>query len=170
MDISSESTVVSDAPLPPQTFVVPPDGGQILHAYGDTAQIKLSGAQTNGSMVVALASTPPGGGPPPHRHHNEDEMFLIVEGSVRFLANGQWTQPLAPGSIIYTQRGAVHTFQNVGQTPSRHWIIITPSGFENFFSRSAEVFAAAGGGPPDMARLLAISAEYQIEFVPPLVL
>jgi len=169
MHILPDPTVVSDATVPPQTFVVPPEGGQTLHAYGDTAQIKLSGQETNGSMVVALGSTPPGGGPPPHRHQNEDELFLVVEGSVRFLANGQWTEPLAPGSIVYTQRGAVHTFRNVGETPSWQWIIVTPSGFETFFSKSAEVFAAAGGGPPDMARLLAISAEHQIEFVPPLV-
>jgi hypothetical protein len=96
-------------------------------------------------------------------------MFIVLEGKIRFLANGQWTEPLAPGSIVYTQRGAVHTFQNVGETPCRQWIIVTPSGFERFFSKSAEVFAAAGaGGPPDMARLLAISEEFGIEFVPPL--
>jgi hypothetical protein len=41
--------------------------------------------------------------------------------------------------------------------------------FELFFSKSAEVFAAAGeGGMLDLARLLAISEEHQIEFAPPL--
>jgi hypothetical protein len=44
-----------------------------------------------------------------------------------------------------------------------------PSGFERFFSKSAEVFAATPAGkPPDMSRLLAISDEFGIEFVPPL--
>ena len=96
-------------------------------------------------------------------------MFLVMEGSIRFLANGAWTEPLQPGSIVYTQRGAVHTFQNVGQTPSRQLIIATPSGFEIFFAKSAEIFAAMKPGfPPDMAALLAISAEHGIEFVPPL--
>lgn len=147
-----------------------PGEGKTLAAYGDTAQIKLSGEQTNGSMSVALTTTtPPGGGPPPHRHHNEDEMFLVLEGSVRFLANGEWTEPLAPGSIVYTPRGAVHTFQNAGKLPCRQLVIITPSAFERFFARSAEIFAEAGqGGTPDLARLLAISDEYRIEFVPPL--
>ncbi len=169
MQIPRDPSIVVNATLPPQTLVVPPDGGKTIHAYGDTAQIKLSGEQTNGSMVVALSSTPPGGGPPPHRHHNEDEMFLVVEGCIRYFANGQWTEPLKPGSIVYTPRGAVHTFQNVGETPCRQWIIVTPSGFEQFFSKSAEVFAAVGaGGPPDMFRILAISDEYGIEFVPPL--
>jgi oxalate decarboxylase/phosphoglucose isomerase-like protein (cupin superfamily) len=98
-------------------------------------------------------------------------MFLVVEGSVRFLANGQWTEPLEPGSIVYTPRGAVHTFRNVGETPCRHWIIATPSGFEKFFSSCAEIFAQAGaGGHPDLARLSAISDQHRIEFVPPLVI
>jgi quercetin dioxygenase-like cupin family protein len=152
---------------PSQTLIIAPDGGDTIHAYGDTAQVMLSGEQTNGSMVVAVGTSPPGGGPPPHLHRSEDEMFIVLEGKIRFLANGQWTEPLAPGSIVYTPRGVVHTFQNVGETLCRQWIIATPSGFERFFSRSAEVFAATGvGEPPDMARLLAISDECGIEFVP----
>lgn len=169
MSIASDSPAVTNAVAQPRTLVIPPDGGKTLRAYGDTAQIKLSGQDTNGSMSVALSSTPPGGGPPPHRHRNEDEMFLVLEGSIRFLANDEWTEPLAPGSIVYTPRGVVHTFQNAGNTPCRQLVIITPSAFEQFFARSAEVFAAAGeGGTPDLARLFAISEEYQIEFVPPL--
>jgi quercetin dioxygenase-like cupin family protein len=169
MPNSSDSPVVADATFLPQTVIVQPCGGKTLRAYGDTTQIKLSGEQTNGSMVVISTSTPPQGGPPPHRHRNEDEMFLVLEGKVRFLANGQWTEPLEPGSVAYTARGVIHTFQNVGETPSRQLVIGTPSGFELFFSKSAEIFAAAeAGGPPDMARILAISEEHGIEFVPPL--
>ena len=168
MSTFSGSAAVGNAASSPQTFVVPPTGGQTLQAYGDTTMVKLSGQQTNGSMVVIQTTTPPQSGPPPHRHKNEDEMFLVLEGSIRYLANGEWTEPLEIGSIVYTQRGAVHTFQNVGDTPSRQLIIATPNGFEFFFAKSAEVFAAAKAGPPDIARLLAISAEYQIEFVPPL--
>jgi hypothetical protein len=39
----------------------------------------------------------------------------------------------------------------------------TPSGFEIFFARCAEVFAQPG--EPDMPRIIAISAEHGIEFV-----
>ena len=168
MQLPPDPSPAMNGALAPQTLVVPPDSGRKVHAYGDTSQIKLSGEETNGAMVVTLASTRPGSGPPPHRHRNEDEMFLVVEGRIRYFANGQWTEPLEPGSIVYTPRGAVHTFQNVGETPCRQYIIITPSGFEQFFAKSAEVFMAAAGGPPDLARLLALSDEYGIEFVPPL--
>lgn len=99
---------------PPETLVILPEDGDTIHAYGDTALVKLSGGQTNGSMVVVVGTSPPGGGPPPHRHRNEDEMFIVLEGKIRFLANGQWTEPLPPGAVVYTPRGVVHTFQNVG--------------------------------------------------------
>jgi quercetin dioxygenase-like cupin family protein len=166
MHETSDSSVVEHTSPSPQTLIIPPDDGDTIHAYGDTALVKLSGEQT---MVVVVGTSPPGGGPPPHRHRNEDEMFIVMEGKIRFLVNGQWSEPLAPGTIVYTPRGVVHTFQNVGETLCRQWIIATPSGFERFFSRSAEVFAAAGGGgPPDVARLLAISDQSGIEFVPPL--
>ena len=166
---TSDPSVVERTSQPPQTLIIAPDDGNTIHAYGDAALVKLSGEQTNGSMVVVLGTSPPGGGTPPHRHRNEDEMFIVLDGKIRFFANGQWTEPLAPGSNVYTPRGAVHTFQNVGETHSRQWIIATPSGFERFFARSAEVFATAGAGcPPDMVRLLAISDECGIEFVPPL--
>jgi quercetin dioxygenase-like cupin family protein len=170
MQLSTDPPIVADTKLPPQTLIVPPDGGEEIRAYGATGQIKLSGEQTNGLMVVAMSITPPGAGPPPHRHFNEDEMLVVVEGSISYFANGQWTEPLQPGSIVYTPRGAVHTYQNVGETPCRQWVVATPSGFEKFLSKSAEVFAAAGPvEPPDMERIVAISDAYGIEFVPPLV-
>ena len=150
----------------PATIIVLAEEGTSLHAFGDTVQVKICGEQTQGSLAVVLDTTPPGSGPPPHIHHHEDELFLVVEGRYRFLANGKWSEVVGANTVIYTPRGGLHTFQNVGDTPSRHWVITTPSGFEQFFARCADVFAQSG--PPDMARILAISTEHGLEFVPPL--
>lgn len=148
------------------TIIVPAEAGAPLHAFGDTVQVKLSGEQTQGSLAVVMDTTPPGGGPPPHIHHYEDELFLIIEGRYRFLANGEWSDVVGANTVIYTPRGGLHAFQNVGDTPSLHWVITTPSGFEQFFTRCAAVFAQSG--PPDMPQILAISAEHGLEYVPPL--
>lgn len=153
------------------TLVVPPEGGRVIRAFGDTLQVKLDGAQTGGAMTVALNNVPPGQGPPPHVHHEEDETFLVVEGTFQFMnADDTWSAAVGPGGVAYTPRGVRHCFRNAGNAPARAWIIASPSGFETFFARCAEVFAAAGtaGGPPDMARLVAISTEHGIEYVPPL--
>lgn len=154
---------VSAAPMP---IMIRADEGPVLNAFGDTIQVKLSGEQTQNSLAVVLDTTPPGGGPPPHIHHKEDELFLILKGSYRFLANGQWSEVVGPGTVVYVPRGAHHTFQNVGEEPCQHWVITTPSGFEQFFAKCAAVFAQPG--PPDMPRILSICEEHSLEFVPPL--
>jgi hypothetical protein len=57
-------------------------------------------------------------------------------------------------------RNVIHTFKNIGDTPSRMLIQTHPAGFETFFARCAQEFAKPGG--PDMQRIAAISAEHGI--------
>lgn len=149
-----------------RTILVGPDEGNVLQAFGDTVQVKLSGDETNGNLVVGLGSTPPGHGPPPHIHRREDELFIVIEGSFRFFGANGWSEPIGPGGIAYTPRGVLHTFQNAGSEVGRQWVLATPSGFERFFGQCAEVFAL--GGAPDMKQILTIAAEHDLEFVPPL--
>src|SRR5438093_140099 len=151
----------------PAAIILTPECGTILRAFGDTVTLKLSGEETKGSLALLLDTAPPGQGPPPHIHHHEDELLLIVKGTYRFFANGQWTAELGPGAAAYTPRGALHTFQNVGREPSSHWVITTPSGFEQFFAKCAEVFADHEA-PPNIARIQAIGEQHGLEFVPPL--
>jgi len=148
--------------LPP--VIVPAGEGTILNAFGDTVQVKLRGEDTGGLLSVGIGIAPPGGGPPVHRHRNEDELFYILEGRIRFLANGEWTE-VTPGGIVFLPRNSVHTFQNVGDTPSKMLVITTSSGFATFFEKCASVFAVAG--PPDMSRIMGICEEHGIEILGP---
>ena len=54
-------------------------------------------------------------------------------------------------------------YRNVGPTPSRQWILTTPSGFEGFFARCAEEFAKAGG--PNMDHIVGFHRDHGIEFL-----
>jgi quercetin dioxygenase-like cupin family protein len=148
------------APLVPA--IVQPGAGQTLRAFGEEVIIRLSGAETQGRLTLWTEITPPGGGPPPHYHEREDEWFIVEEGRVGFFANGAW-QELGPGGTVFMPRGLVHTFKNMGDAPSRMTISTSPSGFEIFFARCHEEFGKPG--PPDMARITAISAEHGIHFV-----
>lgn len=158
--MTEESTASAEA------IIVPADAGEVLNAFGNVTLVKLRGEQTQSGLAVLLADTPPGGGPPPHVHHFEDEMFLILEGEFQFLANGAWSETYGAGTVVFLPRGSVHSFRNVGETMGRHWIIATPSGFERFFARCADVFAQ--DGPPDMNKIISISTEHGIEYVPAL--
>jgi quercetin dioxygenase-like cupin family protein len=145
----------------PKAFVLHADEGEWIDAFGNKGLFKLTGANTGGSLTLMLSTVPAGGGTPPHIHNVDDEMFIIVEGRYRFVMNGV-SKEVGPGAIVYLPRDCVHSFQNIGDTPSKHWALLTPSGFETFYARCAELFAQPG--PPNFARIAAITREqgYQI--------
>lgn len=151
-------------PTSPHSIMVQPGSVPELHAYGDVLSVLLSGEQTGNTLTVMFDVTPPGGGPPPHVHHRDDEFFLVVEGRISYFAEGQWTE-VGVGGAVYLPQGVVHCYRNVGETPSKHWILTTPSGFEHFFAASAAEFASPDG--PNMQRIVELNREYGLEVVQP---
>ena len=145
-----------------QPAIVQPGGGRELRAFGDVLSVVLGGETTNQTFTVMFDTTPPGNGPPPHFHSMEDELFLVVEGHISFFVEGTWTE-VAPGGAVYFPRGTTHCYRNVGTTPSRQWILTTPSGFEQFFARCADEFARPG--EPSMERIVGFARDHGIEFV-----
>jgi quercetin dioxygenase-like cupin family protein len=158
--MSNDSATPPDATQRVACIVQPADG-QSVQAFGAEILFKLTAEQTAGSLTLGLSVVPAGGGPPPHVHEAEDELFLILEGDYRVCIDDKWTDA-GPGSVVYLPRGCAHTFTVTGTTPGRHWVLTTPSGFERFYARCAEVFAAPG--PPDFAKLASISAEHGLRF------
>lgn len=143
------------------TRVVAPSQARTLRAFGEEITVHLGGEETGGRYTMFTCVTPPGGGPPPHYHAKEDEWFLVLEGRAEFLRGEGWLDAPA-GSAVFTPRGVVHTFRNAGEESLRMLVHTSPSGFEVFFARCAELFARPG--PPDMARLTDIAAEHGIHF------
>lgn len=140
-----------------------PENAKVLRAFGDEVTVLLSGEQTGGAFTMVQVVTPPGGGPPPHWHTREDEWFYVLEGRVEFWQDGVWTE-VPVGSAAYLPRGSRHAFRNCGDTPLRMIVHAAPAGFEVFFERIAEVFQAPGA--PDMPRIVEISAEHGIHYLP----
>lgn len=146
----------------PQLTIREPDEVEPVFAFGDEIRFLLRGEETGGRFTLFHDTIPVGGGPPPHYHKNEDEWFYPLEGEVEFFVEGQWR--LVPvGAVVFLPKGKVHTFRNVGNTPLKMLTYTSPSGFETFFERSAAEFAK--DGPPDMERIVEISAEHGIYFV-----
>lgn len=147
----------------PQTAptIVPAGAGKAVDAFGSEIRFALTAEHTGGALTLGFATVPPGDGPPPHLHQHEDELFIVVEGRYAFLTDGEWTE-VGPGAVVYVPRGSVHTFRNPGESVAKHWVLTTPSGFEDFYAKCEEVFTAPGA--PDMSRILAISAAHGIQF------
>jgi len=123
--------------------------------------IRISAEETGGRLGVFEAEVPAGEGPPPHIHENEEEFFRVLDGHFAFWCNGARVE-LEAGGLIVVPRGAVHWFQNVGDAPGRLMVMMTPGGFEGFFS------AVETEAPATPAAIDALAARFSLRFVPPL--
>src|SRR5918998_1147538 len=116
---------------------VAPDEGRMLWVVGELLTLKMTGSDTDGAFALIEEVTPPQGGPPPHMHTREDETFYVLEGELKFVV-GERNISATAGSVVYGPRGVLHSFRNVGSTPSRMVVIITPAGLEKFFEGGRE--------------------------------
>jgi quercetin dioxygenase-like cupin family protein len=134
----------------PRTFTV----------FGEPIEILISGEETGGLSTTLTQSSLPGGGPPPHSHTHEDETFYVLEGEYEVLHDGAWHR-MERGHAVYARRGGVHTFRNVGATPGRMLVFVSPAGMEKYFEEISVLSM-----PKDADQLMAISARYGIAFHP----
>ena len=133
-------------PIP--AFVVPDGAGQVVEGpAGGPARIKARTETTNGSFTMLEVTIGPHQGPPEHSHRREDEMWYLLDGRFRFIADGRILLA-EPGSFAFVPRGTSHCFQNLEDRPSRILVMFTPSGMERFF----EEHALLPAGPVDPER------------------
>lgn len=144
-------------------FVVPAgDGAQIPGPVGGTATWKARAADTNGTFTALENYIAPGQGPAMHIHVREDEMYYVLDGAVRFSADGDFLQAPAD-SFVFIPRGTPHCFRNDGVDPAKLLVMFTPAGMERFFEEVAEL----PPGPVDPATLREISRHAWMQVVGP---
>lgn len=122
---------------PLAAFVVPPGGGTTISGpAGGPATIKARRENTVGTFKLVENIIGPGQGPPQHVHAR-DEMWFVLEGNLRFVADGELFA--APeGSFVFVPRRIPQCFQNIGDGPARILVMFTPAGMERFFEQHAE--------------------------------
>jgi mannose-6-phosphate isomerase-like protein (cupin superfamily) len=115
---------------------------------------------------------PCGDSPPTHVHHREDEIFHILEGSLR-LKLGERELVARAGETVVAPKGVPHSFRVESTAGARYLTIVTGSGFESLV-RSVSRPATARALPrpvaatPDMIAELARAAALSgIEIVGP---
>lgn len=96
---------------------------------------KVTAYDTSGNYDLMLAETPPHApGPPPHLHHAYEESFLVVEGEMEFMVNGE-ARRVKAGEFIDVPPRTLHTFRNPGDQPCRWVNVHSPKGFRAFFEK-----------------------------------
>lgn len=136
-----------------------------LNILGHDFSVFLGSAATEGNAYIFEVVTPPGMFVPLHRQPHEDEYGYVIEGELEVYLDGQMF-PAHSGSVIYLPRGTTHGMLNTGTTPCKVIWLSTPAAkVEASFN---ELAALPAGGPPDMGKLVALFAKYDMElFAPP---
>jgi mannose-6-phosphate isomerase-like protein (cupin superfamily) len=146
-----------------QPWILGPGEGKRLDVLGESITVKVDPSDTGGAYAIVEEVSGPGGGPPPHVHAHEDEVFYVLEGNVEFLV-GDRTVPGKPGSTGVLPRGVPHTFRNVGPSPSKVLVVISPGGFTRFFE---EIDGKARSGPLSKEEATKIAERYGLTILPP---
>jgi uncharacterized cupin superfamily protein len=109
---------------------------------------------------VVLEWSDPGGNEwiaPYHIHHADDEAWHVLEGSLRFLLDGERVDAPA-GTTIFAAKGTAHAYGNPAPHPARYLLVLTPK-IKRLIDRVHE---------GDWADIGALFREYDSELLPPI--
>src|SRR3569832_386898 len=114
---------------------------------GQHYETLLTANQTGGRFGLLASDGAPGDGPPRHRHPKSDEVFVIVEGRLRFWCAGEFAER-SVGEAFHIPAGVEHTFVVIERVC--WFFLLSPGGFESFFptvaARGLEIPRGRGGG------------------------
>ena len=153
-----------------QPYALAREEGRAVWFLGTLVIVKATGEQTGGAFGLIDNVMPAGFASPYHTHRNEDESFYVVEGEMTFYVGDERVKAGA-GAFVYGPRGVPHGFEVEGTAPARILLQNYPASFEGFpaeVGEPAKELALPLAQPPDMQRLMAIAAKYDIEILGPL--
>jgi mannose-6-phosphate isomerase-like protein (cupin superfamily) len=114
--------------------IVHPGDGRYDDLGGCGARLMISGEESGGGFALVEHPIPARHlAAPVHRHHDEDEYSYILEGTLGALL-GDDIVFASVGDLVFKPREQWHTFWNAGDTPCRILEVISPGGFERFFT------------------------------------
>jgi quercetin dioxygenase-like cupin family protein len=153
-----------------QPYALASEEGQAVWFLGTLVIMKATGEQTGGAFGLIDNLMPAGFASPYHMHRNEDESFYVVEGEMTFYLGEERVKAEA-GAFVYGPRGVPHGFEVDGPEPARILLQNYPAGFEGFpveVGEPAKELSIPPAEPPDMDKLMALAAKYDIEILGPL--
>jgi quercetin dioxygenase-like cupin family protein len=144
--------------------ITTPETQRVIPFLGEWYRVRVSGQDTAGTFAVLDTEAARGHGSPMHLHRHDCEVFLVLEGTLRVVVDGQEHEAGA-GATAVLPAGRPHGFV-VTSDSARYLTVHHGPTFEQFMA------AAAGEGDdiPDPSRLTEIAAAHGIDIVgPPLV-
>jgi quercetin dioxygenase-like cupin family protein len=104
---------------------------------------------------------------PAHSHDGYEETIYGIDGVLTWTVDGKRVE-VGPGHALCIPRGAVHRFDNHGDEDAKALCVVTPAAIgPTYFRETGAVINAAGGGPPDRAKLAEIMRRHGLTPAPP---
>jgi quercetin dioxygenase-like cupin family protein len=107
---------------------------------GGLLTIRAAAGDTNGAIAVVEERAVRGYATPPHVHGREDETLYVIDGTLEYTVDGV-TATAASGEAVHLPKGLSHRFA-VTSAEAHFLVIITPGGFEDFFTEVSPPAAA----------------------------
>ena len=140
---------------------------------GEQIVIRRTSAQTDGAVLDWELTLAPGGKvPSSHAHPGEEEVFTILEGTMRFRIG--WRRRTATGGdVVRIPAGTVHHFANAGRGPARVAVESRPAlAMEELLETAAALAQeqhSAGRALPRPLELALFMADFEREVRAPFV-
>jgi len=94
---------------------------------------RISPVQVSGDYDMVIGQTPANvPGPPPHYHSGYNEVFLVLEGEMEFVVEGE-VRTVRAGESVDLPPDTIHTFSNKSDQGCKWVNIHSPKGFSAFF-------------------------------------
>jgi quercetin dioxygenase-like cupin family protein len=151
-ELSPASGIVTLAITTPQTQ-------RVIPFLGQRYRVRVSGGDTAGTFAVMDTEATRGHGSPMQVHRHDSEVFLVLDGTLRVVVDGQ-EHEAGPGSAAVLPAGLPHGFV-VTSDAARYLTVHHGPSFERFAA------AVAGDGIADPARLTEIAAAHGIDIIGP---
>jgi quercetin dioxygenase-like cupin family protein len=135
--------------------LVGPADGTVVQFGGLSARLMTTG---EGFALVEHVIAPRTLAAAMHVHEREDEFSLVLEGEVGVQV-GDDVRHARPGELVLKPRGVWHAFWNRADESARLLEIISPPGFERYFTELAPLLPPARP-EPDLEGLAALQARY----------
>ncbi|HWH14630.1 MAG TPA: cupin domain-containing protein, partial [Miltoncostaeaceae bacterium] len=144
-------------------------GGAVIREPGEAERLALgptavgflvTADDTGGAFALPEATLAPGvPGPVLHRDARMHDVFVVLEGVVRFRV-GDEERDLGAGGVVVVPPGVAHTFANPHTEPARFLNMFLPGGLEGYLRE------AVAAGAADPGRMAEIAARYDFEALP----
>jgi mannose-6-phosphate isomerase-like protein (cupin superfamily) len=160
------ATTVPQAPQTPAPLLVRRDEGQARWLFDSLVVTKVTGAHTDGRLVIFEAADPPSSVYPWTISHRHDMTLLVLEGSAAFQLADRDIELAARDLLVVPHEAPFR--QTTGEDGCRWLLMFTPAGPEELMaelSRPADTRELPPDAGPalDRERLLTLWASHGFE-------